>query len=87
MVDQYMNEGDIQILVHHIARAFKEDLSEKMRLSPFLSVIVDAQNDDIFSDMVAVYIQFLTGEGSSNRVPSIAEAKHCWCDQICSEVI
>lgn len=64
VVDQYMNEGDCQILVHHIARALKEDLSEKMRLSPFLSVIVDAQNDDLFSDMVAVYVQFLTGEGS-----------------------
>lgn len=66
VVDQYMNEGDCQILIHHIARALKEDLSEKMRLSPFLSVIVDAQNDDLFSDMVAVYVQFLTGEGSPN---------------------
>lgn len=66
VVDQYMNEGDCQILVHHIARSLKEDLSEKMRLSPFLSVIVDAQNDDLFSDMVAVYVQFLTGEGSPN---------------------
>lgn len=66
VVDQYMNEGDCQILVHHIARALKEDLSEKMRLSPFLSVIVDAQNDDLFSDMVAVYVQFLAGEGSPN---------------------
>lgn len=66
VVDQYMNEGDCQILVHHIARALKEDLSERMRLSPFLSVIVDAQNDDLFSDMVAVYVQFLTGEGSPN---------------------
>ncbi|KAM9376544.1 zinc finger protein 862 isoform 2-T3 [Pholidichthys leucotaenia] len=66
VVDQYMNEGDCQILVHHIARTLKEDLAEKMRLSPFLSVIMDAQNDDLFSDMVAVYVQFLTSEGSPN---------------------
>ncbi|XP_041651152.1 zinc finger protein 862 [Cheilinus undulatus] len=66
VVDQYMNEGDCQILVHHIARALKEDLAEKMRLSPFLSVIMDAQNDDLFSDMVAVYVQFITNEGSPN---------------------
>lgn len=66
VVDQYMNEGDGQILVHHIARALKEDLAEKMRLSPFLSVIMDAQNDDLFSDMVAVYVQFITNEGSPN---------------------
>ncbi|XP_041852812.1 zinc finger protein 862 isoform X2 [Melanotaenia boesemani] len=64
VVDQYMNEGDCQILIHHIARALKEDLSEKMRLSPFLSIIMDAQNDDLFSDMVAVYVQFLSNEGS-----------------------
>ncbi|KAM3870420.1 zinc finger protein 862 [Diretmus argenteus] len=66
VVDQYMNEGDCQILIHHIARALKEDLAEKMRLSPFLSVIMDAQNDDLFSDMVAVYVQFTTSEGSPN---------------------
>lgn len=66
VVDQYMNEGDCQILIHHIARAVKEDLAEKMRLSPFLSVIMDAQNDDLFSDMVAVYVQFITNEGSPN---------------------
>ncbi|KAM7415401.1 hypothetical protein PAMA_019974 [Pampus argenteus] len=66
VVDQYMNEGDCQILIHHIARALKEDLAEKMRLSPFLSVIMDAQNDDLFSDMVAVYVQFSTNEGSPN---------------------
>ncbi|XP_029993046.1 zinc finger protein 862 [Sphaeramia orbicularis] len=66
VVDQYMNEGDCQILIHHIARALKEDLAEKMRLSPFLSVIMDAQNDDLFSDMVAVYVQFITNEGSPN---------------------
>ncbi|KAM9351874.1 zinc finger protein 862 [Symphorus nematophorus] len=66
VVDQYMNEGDCQILVHHIARALKEDLAEKMRLSPFLTVIMDAQNDDLFSDMVAVYVQFITNEGSPN---------------------
>ncbi|CAJ1055816.1 zinc finger protein 862 [Xyrichtys novacula] len=66
VVDQYMNEGDCQILVHHITRALREDLAEKMRLSPFLSVIMDAQNDDLFSDMVAVYVQFITNEGSPN---------------------
>lgn len=66
LVDQYMNEGDCQILVHHIARTLKEDLAEKMRLSPFLSVIMDAQSDDLFSDTVAVYVQFLTNEGSPN---------------------
>uniref|UniRef100_A0A667Y774 PR/SET domain 11 n=1 Tax=Myripristis murdjan TaxID=586833 RepID=A0A667Y774_9TELE len=63
VVDQYMNEGDCQILIHHIARALKEDLAEKIRLSPYLSVIMDAQNDDLFSDTVAVYVQFTTSEG------------------------
>ncbi|KAK2842885.1 hypothetical protein Q5P01_013085 [Channa striata] len=66
VVDQYMNEGDCQILIHHIARTLKEDLAEKMRLSPFLSVIMDAQNDDLFSDMVAVYVQFISNEGLPN---------------------
>ncbi|XP_061577530.1 zinc finger protein 862 isoform X2 [Cololabis saira] len=66
VVDQYMNESDCQILIHHIARAFKEDLAEKMRLSPFLSIIMDAQNDNLFSDMVSVYVQFITSEGSPN---------------------
>lgn len=66
VVDQYMNEGDCQVLVHHIARTLKEDLAEKMRLSPFLSVIMDAQSNDIFSDVVTVYVQFLTSEGSPN---------------------
>ncbi|KAL0967906.1 hypothetical protein UPYG_G00259470 [Umbra pygmaea] len=64
VVDQYMNEGDCQILIHHIARALKEDLVEKIRLSPFLSVIMDGQNDDLLSDTVAVYVQFTTSEGS-----------------------
>ncbi|XP_043981879.1 zinc finger protein 862 [Gambusia affinis] len=64
IVDQYMNEGDCQILVHHIARALKEELAEKMRLSPFLSVIMDAQNDDLYSDLVAVYVQFTTSDSS-----------------------
>lgn len=63
VVDQYMNEGDCQILIHHIARALKEDLAEKIRLSPFLSVIMDGQNDDLLSDTVAVYVQFVTNEG------------------------
>ncbi|KAF7651223.1 hypothetical protein LDENG_00113840 [Lucifuga dentata] len=66
VVDQYMNEGDCQILVHHIARALKEDLAEKMRLSSFLSVIMDAQNDDLFSDTVAIYVQFITNDGFPN---------------------
>lgn len=66
VVDQYMNEGDCQILVHHIARTLKEDLTEKMRLSPFLSIIMDVQNDDFFSDLVAVYVQFITNEGFPN---------------------
>ncbi|XP_012994537.1 zinc finger protein 862 isoform X2 [Esox lucius] len=63
VVDQYMNEGDCQILIHHIARALKEDLAERIRLSPFLSVIMDGQNDDLLSDTVAVYVQFITSEG------------------------
>lgn len=66
LVDQYMNEGDCQTLIHHIARALREDLAEKMRLSPFLSVVMDAQNDDLFSDKVAVYVQLLTNEGTPN---------------------
>uniref|UniRef100_A0A8C6TEF2 PR domain containing 11 n=1 Tax=Neogobius melanostomus TaxID=47308 RepID=A0A8C6TEF2_9GOBI len=66
LVDQYMNEGDCQALIHHIARAVREDLVEKMRLSPFLSVVMDAQNDDLFSDSVAVYVQLLTNEGTPN---------------------
>ncbi|XP_072291700.1 zinc finger protein 862 [Eucyclogobius newberryi] len=66
LVDQYMNEGDCQILIHHIARALREDLVEKMRLSPFLSVIMDAPNNDLFADTVAVYVQLLTNEGSPN---------------------
>lgn len=66
VVDQYMNEGDCQILIHHIARALKEDLTEKMRLSPFLSIIMDVQSDDFFSDLVAFYVQFITNEGLPN---------------------
>ncbi|XP_028813264.1 zinc finger protein 862 isoform X2 [Denticeps clupeoides] len=63
VVDQYMNESDCQIFIHHIARAFKEDLAERIRLSPFLSVIMDGQNDDLMADTVAVYVQFITSEG------------------------
>uniref|UniRef100_W5LE74 PR/SET domain 11 n=1 Tax=Astyanax mexicanus TaxID=7994 RepID=W5LE74_ASTMX len=63
VVDQYMNESDCQILIHHISRAFNEDLAEKIRLSPFLGVIMDGQNDDLLADTVAVYVQFLTAEG------------------------
>uniref|UniRef100_A0A671L9Z4 PR domain containing 11 n=1 Tax=Sinocyclocheilus anshuiensis TaxID=1608454 RepID=A0A671L9Z4_9TELE len=60
VVDQYMNENDCQILIQHIARAFKEDLAEKIRLSPFLSIIMDGQNDELLADAVAVYVQFTT---------------------------
>uniref|UniRef100_A0A4W5PHC2 PR domain containing 11 n=1 Tax=Hucho hucho TaxID=62062 RepID=A0A4W5PHC2_9TELE len=63
VVDQYMNESDCQILIHHIARALKEDLAERIRLSPFLSVIMDRQSEDLLSDTVAVYVQFTTSEG------------------------
>ncbi|XP_015194152.2 zinc finger protein 862 isoform X1 [Lepisosteus oculatus] len=63
VVDQYMNEGDCQILIHHIARALKEDLIERIRQSPFLSVIMDGQNDDLLADTVAVYVQFTTSDG------------------------
>lgn len=63
VVDRYTNEGDRQILVHHLARTLKEDLTEKVLLSPFLSVIMDVQNDDLCSDLVAVYVQFSTSEG------------------------
>ncbi|KAJ3596198.1 hypothetical protein NHX12_002607 [Muraenolepis orangiensis] len=63
VVDQYLNEGDCQILVHHIARSLKEDLAEKMRLSPFLSVLMDSQNEDVFPDTVAFYVQFTTSDG------------------------
>uniref|UniRef100_A0A3P8X7E8 PR/SET domain 11 n=1 Tax=Cynoglossus semilaevis TaxID=244447 RepID=A0A3P8X7E8_CYNSE len=66
VVDQYLNEGDCQVLIHHISRTLKEDLAEKMRLSPFLSVIMDAQNNNVFSDVVAIYVQFLTNEGLPN---------------------
>ncbi|XP_063052527.1 zinc finger protein 862 isoform X2 [Engraulis encrasicolus] len=64
VVDQYMNETDCQGLVHHIARALKEDLAERLRLSPFLSIIMDGQHEDQLADTVAVYVQFLTGEGA-----------------------
>ncbi|KAJ8344198.1 hypothetical protein SKAU_G00315270 [Synaphobranchus kaupii] len=63
VVDQYLNEGDCQILIHHIARALKEDLAERIRLSPFLSIIMDGQNDDLLADTVAVYVQFITSDG------------------------
>ncbi|XP_036391042.1 zinc finger protein 862-like isoform X1 [Megalops cyprinoides] len=63
VVDQYLNESDCQILIHHIARALKEDLAERIRLSPFLSIIMDGQNDDLLADTVAVYVQFITSDG------------------------
>ncbi|XP_043938494.1 PR domain-containing protein 11 [Protopterus annectens] len=63
VVDQYMNEGDCQILIHHIARALREDLFERMRQSPFLSIILDGQTDDLLADTVAVYVQYATSDG------------------------
>ncbi|XP_062849255.1 zinc finger protein 862 isoform X1 [Trichomycterus rosablanca] len=65
VVDQYMNENDCQILIHHISKAFKDDLVEKIRLSPFLGVIMDEQNGDLLADTVAVYVQLNTTEGQS----------------------
>uniref|UniRef100_A0A8C5FRY9 PR domain containing 11 n=1 Tax=Gadus morhua TaxID=8049 RepID=A0A8C5FRY9_GADMO len=66
VVEHYLNEGDCQILVHHIARTLREDLAEKMRLSPFLSVLMDCQNEDLFPDTLAFYVQFTTNDGSPN---------------------
>ncbi|XP_028650138.2 zinc finger protein 862 isoform X2 [Erpetoichthys calabaricus] len=63
VVDQYMNEGDCQILIHHIARALKEDLTERIKQSPFLSVIMDGQTEELLSDTVAVYVQYTTTDG------------------------
>ncbi|XP_056657883.1 PR domain-containing protein 11 isoform X4 [Monodelphis domestica] len=63
VVDQYMNEGDCQILIHHIARALREDLVERIRQSPFLSIILDGQSDDILADTVAVYVQYTSSDG------------------------
>ncbi|XP_077623573.1 PR domain-containing protein 11 isoform X2 [Crocuta crocuta] len=63
VVDQYMNEGDCQVLIHHIARALREDLVERLRQSPCLSVILDGQSDDLLADTVAVYVQYASGDG------------------------
>ncbi|XP_072474073.1 PR domain-containing protein 11 isoform X3 [Notamacropus eugenii] len=63
VVDQYMNEGDCQILIHHIARALREDLVERIRQSPFLSIILDGQSDDVLADTVAVYVQYTSTDG------------------------
>ncbi|XP_064368810.1 zinc finger protein 862 isoform X2 [Dromaius novaehollandiae] len=63
VVDQYMNEGDCQILIHHIARALREDLVERIRQSPFLSIILDGQTDDLLADTVAVYVQYTSSDG------------------------
>ncbi|XP_068017700.1 PR domain-containing protein 11 isoform X3 [Melanerpes formicivorus] len=63
VVDQYMNEGDCQILIHHIARALREDLVERIRQSPFLSIILDGQSDDMLADTVAVYVQYTSSDG------------------------
>ncbi|XP_031226955.1 PR domain-containing protein 11 isoform X3 [Mastomys coucha] len=63
VVDQYMNEGDCQILIHHIARALREDLVERIRQSPCLSIILDGQSDDLMADTVAVYVQYTSSDG------------------------
>ncbi|XP_071472382.1 PR domain-containing protein 11 isoform X2 [Marmota flaviventris] len=63
VVDQYMNEGDCQVLVHHIARALREDLVERIRQSPCLSIILDGQSDDLLADTVAVYVQYTSSDG------------------------
>ncbi|XP_053304514.1 PR domain-containing protein 11 [Spea bombifrons] len=63
VVDQYMNEGDCQILIHHIARALREDLVERIRQSPFLSIILDGQSDDLLADTVAIYVQYTSNDG------------------------
>uniref|UniRef100_A0A8C9J6W5 PR domain-containing protein 11 n=1 Tax=Panthera tigris altaica TaxID=74533 RepID=A0A8C9J6W5_PANTA len=63
VVDQYMNEGDCQVLIHHIARALREDLVERIRQSPCLSVILDGQSDDLLADTVAVYVQYTSSDG------------------------
>ncbi|XP_069479402.1 PR domain-containing protein 11 isoform X2 [Ambystoma mexicanum] len=63
VVDQYMNEGDCQILIHHIARALREDLVERIRQSPFLSIILDGHNEDLLADTVAVYVQYTSSDG------------------------
>ncbi|XP_059565569.1 PR domain-containing protein 11 isoform X2 [Myotis daubentonii] len=63
VVDQYMNEGDCQILIHHIARALREDLVERIRQSPCLSIILDGQSDDLLADTVAVYVQYTSTDG------------------------
>ncbi|XP_012930382.2 PR domain-containing protein 11 isoform X2 [Heterocephalus glaber] len=63
VVDQYMNEGDCQILIHHIARALREDLVERIRQSPYLSIILDGQSDDLLADTVAVYVQYTSSDG------------------------
>nr|XP_033784125.1 PR domain-containing protein 11 isoform X2 [Geotrypetes seraphini] len=63
VVDQYMNEGDCQILIHHVARALREDLVERLRQSPFLSIILDGQSEDLIADTVAVYVQYTSNDG------------------------
>ncbi|XP_063802337.1 PR domain-containing protein 11 isoform X1 [Pseudophryne corroboree] len=63
VVDQYMNEGDCQILIHHISRSLREDLVERIRQSPFLSIILDGQSEDLLADTVAVYVQYTSNDG------------------------
>ncbi|KAG8438362.1 hypothetical protein GDO86_008879 [Hymenochirus boettgeri] len=63
VVDQYMNEGDCQILIHHISRALREDMVERIRQSPFLSIILDGQSEDLLADTVAVYVQYTSTDG------------------------
>ncbi|KAM9148585.1 PR domain-containing protein 11 isoform 2-T2 [Pangshura tecta] len=81
VVDQYMNEGDCQILIHHIARALQEDLVERIRQSPFLSIILDGQSDDLLADTVAVYVQYTSSDGPpATEFLSLQELGFCTTD-------
>ncbi|XP_050811214.1 PR domain-containing protein 11 isoform X3 [Gopherus flavomarginatus] len=81
VVDQYMNEGDCQILIHHIARALREDLVERIRQSPFLSIILDGQSDDLLADTVAVYVQYTSSDGPpATEFLSLQELGFCTTD-------
>ncbi|XP_075783659.1 PR domain-containing protein 11 isoform X2 [Pelodiscus sinensis] len=81
VVDQYMNEGDCQILIHHIARSLREDLVERIRQSPFLSIILDGQSDDLLADTVAVYVQYTSSDGPpATEFLSLQELGFCTTD-------
>ncbi|KAL9849028.1 LOW QUALITY PROTEIN: PR domain-containing protein 11 [Geothlypis trichas] len=80
VVDQYMNEGDCQILIHHIARALREDLVERIRQSPFLSIILDGQSDDLLADTVAVYVQYSSEGPPATEFLSLQELGFCTTD-------